>query len=224
LLPILATWGGGTEQMETSKQTRFCLSCHVMTDFGRSLYYDDPGYLPAAHYQNRRIPRDQACYACHSGYTYFGGVKSKWRGLRHVYVQYFGNVPRPNEIRLYSPFPNATCLHCHEGARTFEEKSAHHRDAELLNRVRSGTQSCMSSGCHDIIHEVAGRKIRKSYQDFRNFDSSRIARAVGYSLLGTSARIPDLLDYWSTTCRNWGVYFLVLAIDGAKLSRCRSTK
>jgi nitrate/TMAO reductase-like tetraheme cytochrome c subunit len=156
LLPILATWGGGTEQMETSKQTRFCLSCHVMTDFGRSLYYDDPGYLPAAHYQNRRIPRDQACYACHSGYTYFGGVKSKWRGLRHVYVQYFGNVPRPNEIRLYSPFPNATCLHCHEGARTFEEKSAHHRDAELLNRVRSGTQSCMSSGCHDIIHEVAG--------------------------------------------------------------------
>ena len=57
LFPILATWGGGADQMETSKETQFCLSCHVMGDYGRSLYYDDPGYLAAAHFQNRRIPR-----------------------------------------------------------------------------------------------------------------------------------------------------------------------
>lgn len=158
LLPLLATWGGGTEQMETSKQTTFCLSCHVMGDYGRSLYYDDPGYLPASHFQNRRIPREQACFVCHSDYTYFGGAKAKWRGLRHVYVQYFGTVPPPAEIKLYSPFPNSTCLHCHQGARTFEEKSAHKRDPELLNKVKSGAQSCMSSGCHDIVHDVASIK------------------------------------------------------------------
>jgi nitrate/TMAO reductase-like tetraheme cytochrome c subunit len=155
LFPILATWGGGADQMETSKETRFCLSCHVMTDYGRSLYYDDPGYLPAAHFQNRRIPREQACYTCHSDYTYFGGIRSKWRGLRHVYVQYFGTVPKPGEIHLYSQFPNSSCLHCHEGARSFEEKSAHRRDPDLLNKIKSGAQSCMSSGCHDVVHDVA---------------------------------------------------------------------
>ena len=46
LLPVLATWGGGTEQMEASKETTFCLSCHVMQDYGRSLYYDDPATCP----------------------------------------------------------------------------------------------------------------------------------------------------------------------------------
>lgn len=155
LLPVLATWGGGTEQMETSKEITFCLSCHVMEDYGRSLHYDDQGYLPAAHFQNRRIPREQACYVCHSDYTFFGGAKSKWRGLRHVYVQYFGTVPKPAEIHLYSPFPNNTCLHCHEGARTFEEKSTHKKEPDLMKKIKSGETSCMSSGCHDIVHDVA---------------------------------------------------------------------
>jgi cytochrome c-type protein NapC len=155
LLPILATWGGGTQQLETSKDTTFCLSCHVMADYGRSLYYDDPGYLPAAHFQNRRIPREQACYTCHSDYTMFGGAKAKWRGLRHMYVQYFGTVPKPADIRLYTPFDNRTCLHCHDGARSFEEKSTHNRTPDMKMKIKSGELSCMSSGCHDIVHDVA---------------------------------------------------------------------
>ena len=80
-------------------------SCHVMEGFGRSLYIDDPSYVPAAHFQNNRIPRDQACYTCHTEYTLFGPVKSKLRGgLRHLYVQYIVGAPKPESIKLYDPF------------------------------------------------------------------------------------------------------------------------
>ena len=37
ILPALAIWTGLHEQLERSTSTRFCLSCHVMGDFGRSL-------------------------------------------------------------------------------------------------------------------------------------------------------------------------------------------
>ena len=46
------------------------------------------------HYQNNRIPRDKACFTCHTDYTLFGDAKAKLRGLRHVYVNYLGRSPR----------------------------------------------------------------------------------------------------------------------------------
>ena len=101
LLPALAISAGLSQQMEKSKSTQFCMSCHVMEDYGKSLHVDDKSYIPAAHYQNNRVPREQACYTCHSDYTMFGGVTAKMRGLRHVYIQYFGNIPKPEDIKLY---------------------------------------------------------------------------------------------------------------------------
>ncbi len=71
LLPALSLWAGYSSQMEHATSTKFCLSCHVMEDFGRSLYVDDPSYIPAAHFQNNRVPRDHACYTCHTDYTLF---------------------------------------------------------------------------------------------------------------------------------------------------------
>ncbi len=79
-LPVMAAWTGFSEQMDRATSTQFCLSCHVMDDFGRTLYIDDPSYIPARHFQNNRIPRDHACYTCHTEYTMFGGVKAKARG------------------------------------------------------------------------------------------------------------------------------------------------
>jgi len=75
-----------------------------MYDFGRSLHVDDPSYIPARHFQNNLIPRDQPCYTCHTDYTLFGTIHAKFRGLRHIYVEYFGKVPHPADIRLYTPF------------------------------------------------------------------------------------------------------------------------
>jgi cytochrome c-type protein NapC len=129
-----------------------------MGDFGKTLSIDDPSYIPAAHFQNNRIPRDRACYTCHTEYTMFGPVKAKVRGLRHLWVQYVVGAPKPEAIKLYDPFPNSECLHCHLGARRFEEGSAHNKIPDLLSRVKSGKLSCVSSGCHEFVHDVASLK------------------------------------------------------------------
>ncbi len=158
VLPVAAVFEGFSAHMERGQSTEFCLSCHVMSDFGRSLRIDDPSYIPAQHFQNNRIPRERACYTCHTDYTMFGGVSAKLRGLRHLQVQYLGTIPKPEEIKLYYPYQNRECLHCHAGARRFEEGSAHHKTPDLLVRAKSGQLSCLSSGCHEFIHDVGSLK------------------------------------------------------------------
>jgi len=72
ILPALAMWAGVQEHLERSTSTKFCLSCHVMADFGKSLYVDDKSYIPAVHFQNHFVPTDHACFTCHTDYTLFG--------------------------------------------------------------------------------------------------------------------------------------------------------
>jgi len=153
ILPVLCAAVGAAEHLERSKQTHFCLSCHIMEPYGKSLYVDDPTYLAAAHFQNHRVPPDQACYTCHTDYVLYGGFKAKLRGLRHVYVQYLGTLAKP--IHLYSPYNNRECLHCHAGARSFEEGAVHNTDPQLLPAVKANKLSCLSGGCHEIAHNVA---------------------------------------------------------------------
>ncbi len=152
ILPVLAASFGASDHLERSKETQFCLSCHVMTDYGRSLLVDDPSYLAASHYQNGRVPREAACYTCHTDYTMYGPLRAKVRGLRHVYAQYVGEVSRP--IKLYQPYSNRECLHCHVGARSFEEGAVHTADPAVMASIKSNQLSCMSSGCHETVHNV----------------------------------------------------------------------
>jgi cytochrome c-type protein NapC len=148
-LPILCSFVGTSEHMDRSKQTTFCLSCHIMEPYGLSLHVDDPKYIPAAHFQNHRIPTEEACYTCHEDYVLYGGIRAKWRGLHHVYVQYLGTPMNP--IRLYVPYNNRECLHCHVGARSFGESPTH---IALHSDIVSNTVSCLTSGCHDTVHNV----------------------------------------------------------------------
>ena len=147
VLPVLATAMGLSAHVEHSKSTEFCLSCHVMEPYGRSLRVDDEAWLPAQHFQNNRIPRDQACFTCHTDYTLFGDAKAKLRGLRHVYVYYLGDIPA--KIQLYEPYNNRECLHCHAGARSFEESDLH---KEMRADLGSSATSCLE--CHDAAHNV----------------------------------------------------------------------
>ena len=152
ILPLLVGFLGVSEHLERSKKTEFCLSCHVMEDYGKSLLVDDKECVPANHFQNNRIPRNKACFTCHTDYTMYGDLNAKIRGLKHLYVQYVGTIP--DTIKLYSPYNNRECLHCHEGARSFEGSTHHRENAEMLASIKSNQLSCTSSGCHDVIHNV----------------------------------------------------------------------
>ncbi len=160
VLPLLATGMGLSAHVEQSKSTEFCLSCHVMEPYGQSLLVDDEAALPAQHYQNNRVPRDQACFTCHTDYTMFGDYKAKLRGLRHVYVNYLGTIPA--EIKLYEPYNNRECLHCHAGARAFEESDLH---KEIRADLGSNATSCLE--CHDAVHEVHDLKGKPLWKEPR---------------------------------------------------------
>jgi cytochrome c-type protein NapC len=150
LLPVLAGYGGVSVHLDHSKRTEFCLSCHVMQQYGRSLLIEDRSHIPAVHFQNNLVPREAACYTCHRDYALYGGFTAKLRGLRHLYVQYLGTVPQ--RVELYSPYNNRECLHCHNGARSFEEHPVHSADAEILNSIRANELTCLS--CHGLVHDV----------------------------------------------------------------------
>lgn len=147
LLPGLVLGLGTVRHLDESKSTTFCLSCHVMEPYGRSLLIEDPSHLPAAHFQNKRIPRDHACFTCHTHYTMFGDLRAKLGGLRHMWVYYTGSTPE--RIELYRPFENRECLHCHDGARSFEEGESH---VDIRDELASNDMSCLD--CHDSIHDV----------------------------------------------------------------------
>lgn len=149
VLPVALTAAGLSTHLEHAKSTEFCLSCHEMEPYGASLLLAEEGWLPAAHFQNHRVPQEKACYACHTDYTMFGDVNAKLRGAKHLWVHYLGDVPEPGEIALYNPYQNRECLHCHGGARVFVEGMMHE---DVLAELESGEMSCLD--CHDQIHGV----------------------------------------------------------------------
>ena len=147
VLPLLATSGSTGYAVKASSSTEFCLECHEMGDYGRSMFLDDKTVLPATHYQNRLVERDKACFACHTDYAMFGDMKAKVTGLKHVYVHYLGE--EPEEFELYQPYPNYNCLHCHEDGRRYAEFPLH---ADKLDQLSSGEVSCLS--CHTKGHAL----------------------------------------------------------------------
>jgi cytochrome c-type protein NapC len=161
-LPLLCSAVGFSAHMERAKETTFCLSCHIMQPYGQSLYVDDVHYIPAAHFQNHRVPADEACYTCHTDYVLYGGIRAKLRGLRHVYVQYIGKPPAPADIHLYNPYNNRECLHCHSGARSFEESLTH---TALRDQIVSNQISCLTGGCHDTVHNIASLANAKFWKE-----------------------------------------------------------
>ena len=151
-LPVLAFAVGFNAHVERSKKREFCLSCHIMEPYGRSLAIDDDEYVPAGHVQNNRVHRDEACFTCHTTYALYGDIKAKIGGLRHIAVNYLGAPP--DTIRLYRPYNNRECLHCHGGARSFESNDAHTETDTTMTAIKANRLSCMSSGCHDLVHDV----------------------------------------------------------------------
>jgi cytochrome c-type protein NapC len=147
-LPVLLSAGNISYGFHQSSTTAFCLSCHEMEPYGKSLFVDSPQALAAFHYQNRLVDRETVCYSCHKDYAMFGDVTAKLNGLRHVWAHYIAGVPK--KIELYRPYPNSNCLHCHDDMRRFVEAPVH---KPVLSALYAGTTSCLS--CHRIAHDMA---------------------------------------------------------------------
>ncbi|MBT5873491.1 MAG: hypothetical protein HOH43_08740 [Candidatus Latescibacteria bacterium] len=154
LLPLGVGGLGGAIHNDNAQTTEYCLSCHIMDDWGKSLHVDDNEFVPADHFQNYLVSRDKSCYTCHSDYVWYGSVTAKIRGLKHVYVQYLGDMPEPLDIELYEPFNNRECLKCHEGARSYYESRHHRKEDDMLARINANALSCMESKCHDVQHNI----------------------------------------------------------------------
>ena len=123
------------------------MSCHVMEPYGRSLAIDSVDHLPANHFQNGRVDKEQACFVCHTNYSMFGDVQAKLNGLQHLFVNYVTGPP--DEIELYQPYRNRECLYCHSSARSFEENDFH---VDVRAALALGDVSCLE--CHAVSHDV----------------------------------------------------------------------
>lgn len=150
VLPLVGMIPSNMEIVENMKTVKFCLSCHEMQPYGDSLKSDDDEIVAGVHWNNNTIPQETACYHCHTGYTYFGGVKGKAAGLQHMWKHYTNQVPK--KLKIYEPFNVDTCLHCHGPSKKFEKVGAHSREEGRLEAIKSGRMGCLTSGCHDVPH------------------------------------------------------------------------
>lgn len=177
VVPLFAMGTGVTATLHKSKSREFCGSCHEMRFYEKSLLIDDSSFLPAAHFQKRLVPSETACFECHSDYTLYGDVSAKFNGMKYAAIHFFGDVPEPGKVALYSPFPNDNCLRCHRGSRAFESKDPHNGPDAGLERLYGNEVSCLTKGCHDLGHGIA---------DLGNMDfwkpSEHAAKAMGIDL------------------------------------------
>ena len=150
LFPLL--WGGAafSHNYHRIQKVEFCATCHAMSGHVDSLTVNDMEPLSAVHYQNNYVPQETACYTCHTDYTWFGPLKGKVNGIKHVYVNYFAGVPE--KIEIYDPYQNRDCLKCHGPSKRFLETPIHNRNPKMIKRLKEGTMSCLTEGCHDLAH------------------------------------------------------------------------
>lgn len=144
VLPLLTLYFSNNALLESMKEDQFCGSCHTMTPFIQSLKASEETSLAAKHAQHNWI-REKRCYTCHTDYQILGGVKSKIRGLRHLYAFYSGHADR--RPKLYKPYQNSQCLSCHRGVASYEEVAIH---KEMSDGLVKNEISCLN--CHGPAH------------------------------------------------------------------------
>lgn len=150
VVPVLFTGGVINEKLDAMQKTEFCESCHVMKPYLESLKVDDDEPLSSVHYRNNYVKQENACYNCHASYAMFGGLKAKTNGLKHVWA--YLTKTKIDSIKLYEPYSNDNCLHCHEPAERFLKNEDHNKEEGLLAEIKSGKKSCLANGCHDLGH------------------------------------------------------------------------
>ena len=155
LFPLATAGTGNVAGYHATKTTKFCSTgCHVMTPYGNDSLDPKSESLAARHARNEAFGKEN-CYACHADYGMFGTITTKIGGLRHVYEYTFHYHQLTEEealvkMEILHPFRNETCMRCHSTQNPNWNKVGDH--ASTLDRVRAGTLSCASVGCHGPAH------------------------------------------------------------------------
>jgi cytochrome c-type protein NapC len=164
LLPLATAANGNIAGYHATKTTQFCSSCHVMTPYGNDSVDPDSTSLASRHARNAAFGHEN-CYACHADYGMFGTITTKIGGLRHVYEYLFHYrslsleeaIPK---IEILNPFQNATCMRCHSTQNPSWNAVGDH--ASTLDKLRAGTVSCASEGCHGPAHPFSKEAKRRA--------------------------------------------------------------
>jgi NapC/NirT cytochrome c family protein len=165
ILPIGTAMTGNYADFEATKARRFCgNTCHVMKPYAQDSDNVMSTTLAARHARNEMFGAEN-CYACHADYGMFGTVKTKLGGMNHVYqyVFHYRNMSLEEareKIHIKSPFQNSTCMHCHSTEGPAWNAVKDHGSA--LDRIRAGSVSCASDGCHGPAHPFS--KVKKAGQ------------------------------------------------------------
>jgi cytochrome c-type protein NapC len=154
VLPLMTAANGSIAGFHATTHRSFCGSCHVMTPYSADSDDKASTSLAARHARNQEFGETN-CYTCHADYGMFGLVVTKMGGLRHVYeyTMNYRNMPVKQfleEIEIRKPFPNSTCMRCHSTENPMWSTVADH--TSTLDRLRAGTLSCASEGCHGPAH------------------------------------------------------------------------
>ena len=160
VFPVLSAGSGNVAGYEQTKERTFCGGCHVMLPYTDDADDRTSDTLAAIHGRNELFGQ-QNCYACHADYGMFGAVTTKMTGLVHAWHYYktYSNVPAEeafSRIKLYQPYPNSNCTHCHSMTLPGFLELPDHKG--VTEELKAGTTSCIGSGCHGPAHPFSKLK------------------------------------------------------------------
>jgi cytochrome c-type protein NapC len=156
VFPLITAGTGNLAGFDATTTRQFCGGCHVMEPWVADAADPASVSLAARHSRNQLFGQ-KSCYTCHADYGMYGTVVTKLNGLHHVvaYLRRYRDVPIAHalgEIRMYRPYPNQSCTHCHSTALPGFAAVADHR---ILGEPGRAEVSCASEGCHGPAHPFA---------------------------------------------------------------------
>ena len=142
---------GTIEHIERSKQTRFCLCCHIMEPHGKSLYVDDQHTCPPRIFRTIAFPSTRPVTPAIPITLCTAAIPPKCAACATSTCNIWASRPQP-DIKLYTPIQQSR-MPALPSRRAIVRKHPMHM--AIHDDLVSNQMSCISSGCHDTVHNVA---------------------------------------------------------------------
>jgi len=146
-LPVVAFALSNAVLLERSKNTDFCMSCHIMEPLLEVVSEEEPT-LASLHISRGAVRTYQSCYGCHSGYGMWGDVGAKLAGVGHMVATLTGRYELP--LKIQGRYDIDACLACHAESGRFRASAAHQLP-DIQRALLAGDMGC-SGACHPAAH------------------------------------------------------------------------